>query len=121
MNFLVGTPDTSAASYGYAATSDAYHAFDEDDTVHWACSFNIHGINNSDTTVILYKNGVVIAASENLTWTPYNVRSFWLGAYAVTLWWQNVRELAWGPANGVYDNLKIWSYAKTDFSDRDVE
>jgi hypothetical protein len=24
----------------------------------------------------------------------------------------------WEPDNGVYDNLKVWSFPKTDFSDR---
>jgi hypothetical protein len=126
MNFLIGVPDTVTATIeqniAYAVTPNDYHGFNENEVVHWACTFDVNGINNSDTTVIVYKNGVVIAAAEGLKWAPHNVGAFWLGAYAMTVWMQsNIRNLAYGPANGVYDNLKIWNYAKTDFSDRFFE
>lgn len=119
MNFLIGVPDTTLSSYAYAVTSQTYQGFTEDDAVHWACTFDVHGIDNSDTTAILYKNGNPIAVSK-LTWTPYNVGAFWIGNAYTASWdpTEMIRELAYNPAHGVYDNIKIWNYAKTDFSDR---
>ncbi len=115
MSFYIGTADTSKVKR--AATSATYHAFTENEVIHWACTYNVNGINNSDTTAIIFRNGVPIAATKE-KWLVGKVRAFWLGANSFTVWLQSVRELAYGPANGVYDNLKIWNYAKTDFSDR---
>ena len=123
ISFMIGILDThqlmqgDTSSIKHAATLPAYKAFNENEVMHWACSYNVNGINNSDTTIIIYKNGVIIAATT-ATWPIAKIRSFWLGVHSYTVWYQSIRNLAYGPANGVYDNLKIWNYAKTDFSDR---
>ena len=125
MFFAIGLADTlngqlDTNTLKYALSPNAYQGFTENEVMHWACTYNIKGINHSDTTAILYKNGIVIAATKD-KWPVSKIRSFWLGAHPFTVWWGPYRNLGYSTADGVYDNLKIWNYAKTDFTDRYLE
>ena len=75
-------------------------------------SWDINGINGTEDTIRVYRDGNQIGATTS-SWNP-----------AGTVEYDIV--LGYGPDSGGYDkfitdNLIIWDYAKTDFSDRFVE
>jgi hypothetical protein len=110
-----GVPDG-----GWAATDPSSHDFDEGDQIHWAIAYDANGIGTTGKTLILYKNGVEIA-SDNETWDPAPIKTLWVGVLSSTWYGGNTRKLGYNSAAGVYDNLRIWNYAKTNFDDRFYE
>jgi len=81
---------------------------------HIAICWDVDGIDETSNTVRVFRNGELINTSDE-TWdandTTHNYDGFTLGM---------------GPDIGGYDkyivdNIKVWDYAKTDFSDRDQE
>ncbi|MEW6220828.1 MAG: PKD domain-containing protein [Thermodesulfobacteriota bacterium] len=76
---------------------------------HVAMAWDINGIDGSADTVRLYRDGALVSSSTG-TWDPAGKVMYDI-------------ILGYGPDGGGYDkfisdNLVIWNYAKTDFSDR---
>jgi hypothetical protein len=104
----VHTPDFSAGPGGYLAFKDG-------DMMHFAAVWDVNGIAGSSDTMRLYVNGNV-EASGTETWpvtSPFD-RYLWLGSAPNCNSWDHF----YNAVKGVTDNLMIWNYAKTDFSDR---
>ena len=79
--------------------------------VHLAASWDRDGINGSSETIRLYVNGAKVA------WSTLNGWGNTVGSRA-DICGGNDRDIA---GKFCMDNLKIWNYAKTDFSDRFAE
>lgn len=104
----VHTPDFSAGPGGYLA-------FNDGDLMHFAAVWDVNGIAGSSDTMRLYINGNV-EASGTETWpvtSPFD-RYLWVGSAPNCNSWDHF----YNAVKGVTDNLMIWNYAKTDFSDR---
>jgi hypothetical protein len=76
---------------------------------HVAMAWDIDGINGTSDTIRVYRNGVMVGSTTSL-WDP-------------TATAEHDIIMGYGPDAGGYDkfisdNLIIWNYAKTDFSDR---
>jgi hypothetical protein len=84
---------------------------------HWAISWDIDGIGGGPARAQLYRNGAVIAASND-PWPAGIVRALWLGGMA---WCNGDRSLIYASAAGVYDNIRVWDHARTSFPDMDSE
>ena len=61
-NFSVSRPDIrffigqdGGNQRADVGTSSSYHAFNKGDEIHWACVFDINGINNSNKTLMIFK------------------------------------------------------------------
>jgi len=80
---------------------------------HFALVWNRLGINGSADIARLYFNGTLVMSNSQpiISYAPKNVR-FMEFSYT------NPEASAYG---GVIDNLKIYNYSKTDFSDRSLE
>ncbi len=80
---------------------------------HAAISWDIDGIDDTNDRVRVYRDGQIVG-STTTSWNPDGTLledRFWLGE---------------GPDSGgfdkfISDNLKVWDFAKTDFSDRFIE
>lgn len=77
---------------------------------HAAISWDLDGIDGTDDTVRVYRNGIIVGSTES-RWNPNGATE----RYDIIL--------GYGPDYGgfdkfISDNIKIWNYAKTDFSDR---
>ncbi|MCI5125747.1 MAG: hypothetical protein D3925_15060, partial [Candidatus Electrothrix sp. AR5] len=105
------TPEFSAAPGGHLD-------FNDGTTFHFACVWDVNGIDGTADTVRLYVNGNV-EASSNATWTTTNNFDpyLYLGSYPGYAGWDHY----YNSVKGVTDNLIIRDYAKTDFSDRFIE
>lgn len=82
-----------------------------DTWIHVAAAWDRDGIEGSAETMQLYVNGVKVAASTAIGWGTT------LGPAA---------DIAGGNDSGIagkffLDNLKLWDFAKTDYSDRFIE
>lgn len=81
--------------------------------VHAAICWDIDGIDGTSDTVRVYRDGLVVGVASGL-WNPEGTDlqdRFWLG--------QNADAGAYD--KWISDNIKVWDYAKTDFSDRFYE
>lgn len=116
-NLKVYVGEHATGNFAIAPTDSSRHDFDEGDVIHWAIAYDVNGIDGTGETIMLFKNGVEIAHSTE-TWPVVPVKALWLGVMNSTWYNQNTRQLGYGSAAGVYDNLIIWDYAKTDYSDR---
>ncbi len=104
----VHTPDFSAGPGGSLA-------FNDGDLMHFAAVWDVNGIAGSSDTMRLYINGNV-EASGTETWpvtSPFD-RYLWIGSAPNCNSWDHF----YNAVKGITDNLMIWNYAKTDFSDR---
>ncbi|UCF06851.1 MAG: LamG domain-containing protein [bacterium] len=69
-------------------------------------------VNNSMERAQLYRDGEKVGTlDKNLSWMPKETSYISVGAHCTGV----------DPVNSVIDNIKIWNYPKTDFSDRFVE
>ncbi|WP_320042075.1 DPP IV N-terminal domain-containing protein [uncultured Desulfobacter sp.] len=76
---------------------------------HVAISWDIDGIEGTEDKVRVYRDGEIVSSTED-SWDPTGTTEYDL-------------ILGYGPDSGGYDkfiidNLIVWNYAKTDFSDR---
>jgi len=76
---------------------------------HAAISWDIAGIDGTSDTVRVYRDGAVVGSTTTL-WNSSELERYDI-------------ILGYGPDGGGYDkfivdNIEIWDYAKTDFSDR---
>ncbi len=80
--------------------------------VHVAAVWDFSGIGGGPNTIRIYTNGVAaisVSPTTPMTFKPN-------GTMRLGVSWDNTRAYL-----GVIDNLKIWNYAKTNFSDRFTE
>jgi hypothetical protein len=75
---------------------------------HVAIVWNETGIDNGSDTVRFYFNNVLLLSTTNSLTLPSS-NTLWFGSYELASVYF---------ANAIIDNLKIYDYAKTDFSDR---
>lgn len=94
------------------ATPDEFTPFvaTVDTPFHLALCWDVEGIDGSDQTVRIYRDGVLIGSNSS-TWNEEATTDY------------DDFKLGTGPDGKGYDkyivdNLKVWNYAKTDFSDR---
>lgn len=80
--------------------------------VHLAVVWDRMGIEGSEQTLRIYINGEVVAYSQESNWGTDNSSSFRIA----NGWDSDYEENRFS-----MDNLKVYNYAKTDFSDRDTE
>ena len=86
--------------------------------MHFGFVWDVSGIDGGPDTLRIYVNGS-IAASSTETWPtepafdPY----LYVGSMSNCDPW----DTFYNAVKGVTDNLVIWNYAKTDFSDRFIE
>ena len=78
---------------------------------HVAICWDVEGIDGTSNTVRVYRNGTLINTSD-ATWDANDTTHNYDGC-----------TLGMGPDSGGYDkyivdNIKVWNYAKTNFSDR---
>ena len=107
---------TSNHSIQTGTVPNANITFSTTEPTHLAFVWDWDGINGSADTMRVYRDGVLLLSSQDVmaAWddsvTEYMIAG--TGDYRPT----------WHTApNGKVDNLKIWNYSKTDFSDRFVE
>jgi hypothetical protein len=105
------TPDYSAAPGGHLEFFDG-------STSHFAFVWDIDGIDETGDTVRLYVDGNIEASSQE-TWPTANGFDpyLYLGTAPNYGGWDHY----YNAVKGITDNLVIWDYAKTDFSDRFIE
>lgn len=84
------------------------------DKIHIACVFDADGINGTGNTFALYINGTLVNATPGVIQNN-QVRS---GLVYVNNHRVGRNDLS---SKDTIDNLKVWNYAKTDFSDRFTE
>ena len=99
---------------GSSSLRHALH-FEKNELFHYALVWDYEGINGTDDHIRAYKNGVRLPVTFGYETTgvssELNKTSLYIG---------NSQSLARG-FQGVIGNVKLWKYAKTDFSDRNVE
>ena len=76
---------------------------------HAAISWDINGIDGTADTIRVYRDGKIVGSTTN-AWNPKGAE-------------RHLLILGYGPDSGgfnkfITDNIVIWNYAKTDFSDR---
>ena len=93
--------------------------FQADDLVHLAFVWDVDGQIEGQYTLAIYQNGARIGAGTQdisadmeLEWDSPNMR---------ICNFDGDTTMGWDGVKGSMDNLKIWNYPKTDFSDRFVE
>ena len=77
--------------------------------MHWFWDYD--GIDNTSDKLRLYVNGEIGLTSNSATLANAAQTNIRLGN----------NDNNNGYANGVIDNFKVYNYAKTDFSDRNIE
>jgi hypothetical protein len=100
-----------------SVASPNWQTFAKGDVMHFAISWDQNGISGEEgKTFILYINGVEAASSTD-TWTSKGeIPYLSLGTYPTRF-----GASTHAHAFGVYDNIMIWNYAKTDFSQNQIE
>jgi len=89
----------------------ASDSFNTNDLIHFGLVGDNSGIDGSGDKFRLYIDGVDVGSYTN-GWTTSSLQtSLTIGSY-----WDDSFA-----GNGLIDNLKVWDYAKTDFSDRNIE
>jgi hypothetical protein len=97
----VGTPGEPSQYFATAFTP-----------FHVAISWDIAGIDGSADTIRVYRDGEVVSSSTE-AWNPSGT-----DRYDIILGYGPDWD---GKDKFISDNIKIWNYAKTDFSDRFIE
>lgn len=124
--FLAGVSDTGAAPL-YVQTPNEYAAdrftFEANEWMHMAVVWDGDGIESyDDKTMVLFIDGVEVASSTQEFSAPLGFdQHLILGSSPGSGLVPNSPKKAYSGASGSFDNLKVWDYAKTDFSDRFVE
>lgn len=100
----------------FSAGPGGHLEFNDGTIFHFACVWDLNGIDGTTDTLRLYVNGNIEAAGTG-TWSTTNGFDpyLYLGSapnYGPS--WDHY----YNSVKGVTDNIKIWDYAKTDFSDR---
>ncbi|MBL8994017.1 MAG: hypothetical protein JNM63_11800 [Spirochaetia bacterium] len=86
-------------------------SFSSNRSFHFALVWDAAGISGSSDTVRLYLDGSLLASGTTAINQSPNYSQLYIGHHAASF----------GNADGIMDNLKIWNYAKTNFSDRFAE
>ena len=86
--------------------------FKENELMHIAITWNINFENEAVIDFLLYKDGEKIGSSR----ARWNIEN-WGPTFQIG----GSKEIPGYSLKGVYDNIKIYDYAKTDFSDRNTE
>jgi len=82
--------------------------------IHLACVWNREGINDTGDYMQIYMNGVLqVSDSEFNDWGDNNT----LGEFRVATPW----DADYAVDRYAVDNIKVWDFSKTDFSDRFIE
>lgn len=108
-------PATTILTPDYSAAPGGSLDFVDGTTYHFAFVWDDNGIDTTSDTMRMYVDGNVVASGTQ-TWStaggfdPY----LYLGGASNYNGWSSF----YNAVKGVTDNLKIWNYAKTDFSDR---
>jgi hypothetical protein len=108
-NFEITVNPTTIISLQYNPGGDVRNNHDLNNRwIHLAVVWNINGIGNSNNTMQIYLDGNVVASGQEGDWGDLN---------------SEVIDICGGNDEGIadkfsMDNLKVWNYAKTDFSDR---
>jgi len=102
--------------YIYDRTSD----WSAGDLVHLAVSWDISGIDETGETMRIFVNGDKTAGTSNI------LKTISVADIGEHIFFGNTRDVNQSPnfntpLRGVIDNLKIYNYAKSDFSDRFYE
>ena len=92
-------------------------AFHKGETAHFALAWDVNGISGHEANVILFVNGIPVATIKGQWDTTKGIRNY---TYLGTTPNDGNNDHYYNAFNGVYDNLKIWGYAKTDYSDSGV-
>jgi hypothetical protein len=118
--FGVSTPTQSVVAYtpDYSAYPGGSLAFVDGTLMHFAFVWDNAGIGGSADTLRIYVNGSVVGTASqhwpaNQPIDPY----LFIGTGPNCCAW----DTAYNAVKGVTDNLIIWNYAKTNFSDRNRE
>jgi hypothetical protein len=99
----------------YSVAPGGDHEFKTDQLVHFGYVWDKEGIDGTSETLRLYIDGVlIIAQAAKLTKTDNMQKFMYIGSRPNRDRWDH----HYNAVKGVIDNLKIWNYAKTDFSDR---
>jgi hypothetical protein len=85
---------------------------------HLAFVWSENGIAGSSDTCRIYLDGILIASTRNHLSVPMIKDTKWRLGNSWVNW---ASDIGSDDFRGVMDNLKIWNYAKTDFSDRFTE
>ncbi len=99
----------------YSVAPDGELAFIDGTLMHLAFVWDVSGISGTSDTIRIYVNGALKGKTQ-ATWTasghidPY----LFIGSGPNSWGW----DTHYNAVKGVTDNLVIWDYAKTDFSDR---
>jgi hypothetical protein len=87
----------------------------------WTAGELFHfAISRDGTTVRFYKNGA-LTDTVTATSTTGTIGNICLGNFNDSNSQIATSSIGWRPLNGYIDNLKIYDYAKTNFSDREIE
>ncbi len=97
--------------------------FRANEWMHVAVSWDGDGMDQyGGKTLALFVDGVEVASSVQKFTAPAGFDEYLiLGGSPGSGFVQNSPRKAYSGASGSFDNLKVWDYAKTDFSDRFVE
>lgn len=103
-------------------TADRF-TFAANEWMHLAVVWDGDGIESyGGKTLALFVNGVEIASTTQTFSTTVDFDQYLsLGSQAGCVFLPNSPAKCYSGASGSFDNVKIWNYAKTDFSDRFVE
>jgi hypothetical protein len=102
----------------YSAAPGGYLEFFDGSISHFAFVWDIDGIDETGDTVRLYVDGNIEASSQE-AWSTTNGFDpyLYLGSAPNYNGWDHY----YNAVKGITDNLVIWDYAKSDFSDRFIE
>lgn len=124
--FYAAVFDTGG-DYIQAATPDEYSpdrfTFDSGDWMHMALVWDGDGMAHyGDKTLAVFIDGVEVASSTRYFQTDVDFDDYLiLGGAAADYFQINTSTKSYSGASGAFDNIKIWDYAKIDYSDRFVE
>ncbi|MFC1517960.1 LamG-like jellyroll fold domain-containing protein, partial [Candidatus Margulisiibacteriota bacterium] len=85
--------------------------FNANDVFHFAFCWDASGIEGTAETARMYVDGELVATSHTQIHTDFTFSGLTIGSR-----YNSVENFS-----GVLDNVKLWSYAKTDYSDRFYE
>ena len=110
-------PAVSITTPSFSAAPGGSLGFVNGTTYHFAFAWDNNGIDSSSDTMRIYVDGVNVASGSAAL--PTGVFDPYL--YVGTAPNSGSLSTFYDAVEGVSDNLKIWNYAKTDYSDRFIE
>ncbi len=111
-------PSRYIISPDYSAGPGGIYGFTDGTTYHFAFVWDDAGIGSTADTMRIYVNGGIAASGSDSLPTTKPLDPY---LYVGTTPNSGSLSTTYNAVEGVTDNLKIWNYAKTDFSDRFVE